>query len=279
MSKHAMPGAISSLAASLLLTNSVIFPMTATATVVDSQVIAAEQIQWGMLNPARGEASPRAADLWGDRTQNTATGMLVKFQKGFSSPPHIHNISYRGIVIEGLMHNDDPDAAPMWLPAGSFWTQPAGEAHITAAAGQDNMIYLEIDSGPYLVKPTSEAFDNGERPINVAPGNLVWLTPNDTKWVQHNGAQISWLWGNTHAANGSFIKIPAGSKVSINASNPLKAVVVSGMAEYQLSGSSQTQALSPASYFSSESKASHNLRAKNQVILYIRADGKYLVEQ
>lgn len=69
-------------------------------------------------------------------------GISVRFNPGFSSPPHIHNITYRGIVIEGLLHNDDPTAESMWLPAGSFWTQPAGEDHITAANAQSNMIYL-----------------------------------------------------------------------------------------------------------------------------------------
>ena len=50
----------------------------------DYSVISTEDIEWGMLNPLRGDASPRAADLWGDRTKDTATGMLVKFKKGFS---------------------------------------------------------------------------------------------------------------------------------------------------------------------------------------------------
>lgn len=117
-----------------------------------SRVMPAEDVNWGYLNPLRGDKSPGAADLWGDRTKNMPTGMLVRFNKGFSSPPHIHNISYRGIVIKGLMHNDDPTAESLWLPQGSYWTQPAGQNHITAANDEENLIYLEIDSGPYLVK-------------------------------------------------------------------------------------------------------------------------------
>lgn len=93
----------------------------------DTKVVPANEVEWGYLNPLRGDKSPGAADLWGDRTQDTATGMLVRFNKGFESPPHIHNITYRGIVIEGQMHNDDPSAAKMWMPTGSFWTQPAGK--------------------------------------------------------------------------------------------------------------------------------------------------------
>ena len=59
---------------------------------------------------------------------------------GFSSPPHIHNVTYRAMVIKGLVHNDDPEAENMWMPPGSFWTQPAGEAHITSAKGEENIL-------------------------------------------------------------------------------------------------------------------------------------------
>ena len=70
------------------------------------KVIAAKDVEWGYLNPARGDKSPGAADLWGERTKDTATGMLVRFNKGFESPPHIHNVTYRGVVIRGEVHND-----------------------------------------------------------------------------------------------------------------------------------------------------------------------------
>ena len=97
--------------------------------------------------------------------------MLVKFKKGFASPPHIHNITYRGVVI-GLMHNDEPSIEKTWLPAGQFWTQSAGENHFTAAEASDNLIYLEIDSDPYLVLSAKKVFDNGERSINVDKQNI-----------------------------------------------------------------------------------------------------------
>jgi hypothetical protein len=94
------------------------------------KVLPVEKVVWEKLNPARGDKSPQAGTLWGDRKGSPATGFLAKFVDGFSSPPHIHNVSYRAIVIKGLVHNDDPAAARMWMPAQSYWTQPAGEAHI-----------------------------------------------------------------------------------------------------------------------------------------------------
>jgi len=104
-----------------------------------STVVSSDEVNWGYLNPLRGDKSPGAAELWGDRTKNVATGMLVKFKKGFSSPPHVHNITYRGIVIKGMMHNADPSAEKMWMPTGSYWTQPAGDNHITAANSEEKL--------------------------------------------------------------------------------------------------------------------------------------------
>lgn len=40
-----------------------------------------------------------------------AQPQLVRFKQRVESPPRIHNITYRGVVIEGRMHNDDPTAA------------------------------------------------------------------------------------------------------------------------------------------------------------------------
>ena len=117
-----------------------------------NRVLLSSEIVWEKLNPARGDKSPQAGTIWGDRKGIQATGFLAKFVDGFSSPPHIHNVTYRAVVIKGLVHNDDPEAEHMWMKPGSFWTQPRGEVHITAAKGEENIALVEIDSGPYLVK-------------------------------------------------------------------------------------------------------------------------------
>ena len=100
------------------------------------------------------------------------------------------------------MHNDDPNADKLWMPAGSFWTQPAGENHITAASGESNLIFLEIDSGPYLVKPSKEQFDNGERPVNLHASNLVWLGADYLDFIKSDNVELAPLWGsNSEARN------------------------------------------------------------------------------
>ncbi|GAA4451586.1 DUF4437 domain-containing protein [Novipirellula rosea] len=69
------------------------------ATKSTSSVVLASEAEWTQLNPPRGDASPQAATLWGARAGTQAMGFLVKFVDGFSSPPHIHNVTYRGVVI------------------------------------------------------------------------------------------------------------------------------------------------------------------------------------
>lgn len=241
------------------------------------KVIAAKDVEWGYLNPARGDKSPGAADLWGDRTKDTATGMLVRFNKGFESPPHIHNITYRGIVIEGEMHNDDPNAKKMWMPTGSFWTQPAGENHTTAANDKNNLIYLEIDEGPYLVKPSKEHFDNGERPVNLHADNMVWLQESDLVNIKANGVSATYLWGDTNSIYGALIKLPKDFEGAINANgNEFKAVVIKGALSYQRAPSSDTVLLNAGSYIESSSAATHAIHTtdNSETIVYIRASSK-----
>lgn len=241
-------------------------------------VIEANDIEWGLLNPLRGDASPKAADLWGDRTRDTATGMLVKFEQDFSSPAHIHNVSYRGIVIEGLVHNDDPTAAKMWLPTGSFWTQPAGENHITAANGASNLIYLEIDSGPYLVHSKDEAVDNGERPINMDKRNLVWLNSHDLRQLIHPDVNVVYLWKKNDKSNGSLLRLPAGFKGSINNIDELKIVTISGTGSHKWNTGKTKARLSPSSFISSKINGTHRITVDTEMVLYINSNGTYSVE-
>jgi quercetin dioxygenase-like cupin family protein len=243
-----------------------------------SEVVSVDDVTWGYLNPARGDKGPRAADLWGDRTKNTAAGILLQFPEGFSSPPHIHNITYRGVVIEGELHNDDPDAEAMWLPTGSFWTQPAGEAHVTAANGQRNVAYIEINSGPYLVQPTGQAYDNGERPVNVYPSNIVWLDSFHTDENGPSDVRVAYLWGDTTKGKlrGTMLKLPIGftGDISTNA-DEFRAVVIEGELDYK--SLPVTKTLEPGSYFGSTGGFVHAISATpgQALTLYIRSDDTF----
>lgn len=237
----------------------------------------AEDVDWTALNPARGDKSPQAANLWGDRTKVGATGFMVKFVDGFSSPPHIHNVTYRGVVLQGEVHNDDPTAATMWMPKGSFWTQPAGEVHITSARGGTNIAYIEIDSGPYLVHPPDQAFDQGERPVNVHNSNLVWIKDTNLVWIkQELGTEIAYLWGSPDDIKpyGLTMRIPKGFNGSIHyESGPFRMIVVDGTLRHRDTNSGQNILLNPGSYLgtSLETPGKTPLNSETGAVLYVRA--------
>ena len=246
----------------------------------NKQLVSASEVKWEQLNPARGDKSPQAGTLWGDRKGTVATGFLVKFVDGFSSPPHIHNVSYRGVVISGLIHNDDPDAAKMWMPAGSFWTQPQGEIHITAAKGATNVAFIEIEQGPYLVTPVAEAFDNGERPVNVDAANLVWLdAANSKQLTQATDAQLAFLWGKPQSEQlyGALLKLPTGFSGEIRSQGTeFRAVVIQGAMQYQTDATA-TKNLAAGSYFSSNGAAVHPFSSATtqESIIYVRTNAPF----
>ncbi len=231
------------------------------------EILPVGEVDWEPLNPARGDKSPRAGTLWGDRNGTVPTGFLAKFVDGFSSPPHIHNVTYRAVVIRGQIHNDDPTATPMWMPPGSFWTQPKGEIHITSAQGPTNVALVEIDQGPYLVRPPVQAFDSGERPINIHPSNLVWVDDR------------TYLWGSLEdgQSRGIFIRLRPDATTEIhNYGSVFRGVVITGELEYL---GNKNDSLEPGSYFGSNGAYNHKVRTHptDETIVYIRTNGRFTV--
>ena len=241
-----------------------------------AEIVPASDVAWAHLNPARGDKSPSAGTLWGDRNGTGPTGFLLRPADGFESPPHIHNVSYRGVVISGLIHNDDPDAAEMWMPAGSFWTQPKGEAHITAAKGSEILAYIEIEEGPYLVMPADQAFDSGERPVNVDASNIVWVDQPGA--AGDDGPRTAYLWGEPREGrlSGSLVKLPAGFSGEIRSrGSTFRAVVIGGRPEYHAAGGAGVTVLEQGGYFGSQGEAAHGISsgADRESIIYVRTDG------
>ncbi len=244
------------------------------------ELVKRSDVRFIPLNPARGDRSPKSGKLWGNIRKNVPSGMLVTFADGFQSPPHIHNITYRAVVITGFVHNDDPKAEKMWMGPGSFWTQPLGENHITAAKGKNTTIFLEIVSGPYLVRPAKEAFDKGERPINIDARNVIWLGAEDTTWISGNGPKQAFLWGTIGGTNknGTFIKLPSGYAGTLSTTAPLMRVVtIQGVSQVLAKGAAKKNTLDPGSYFGSRGKASYRLAcvSRKACVLYLHTEGKY----
>ncbi len=240
-------------------------------------VVKASDVKWEALNPLRGDKSPKAGTLWGKRKGPVPSGFLVKFIDGFSSPPHIHPVTYRGVVISGEVHNDDPKAEKLWLPSGTFWTQPAGDVHITAAKGETNVAYIEIEKGPYLVLPSKEAFEGDEQP--------VWMKPADMAWANVSGAtdssgtvQVATLPGNPHdeTLKRVLVKLAAGAHVAIKSRGAsVHAAVIQGRLSHEVEAKGETNSLEPGSYFGSDGVVDHKMScgATEGCLVYVRSEG------
>ncbi|MCO4747151.1 MAG: DUF4437 domain-containing protein [Proteobacteria bacterium] len=241
-------------------------------------VIRAENVTWDHLNPARGDKAPSAATLWGDRNGTGPTGFLLRPTDGFQSPPHLHNVSYRAVVIRGELHNDDPSAAELWMPPGSYWTQPKGHVHITSARGKDLLAYIEIDEGPYLVRPVDQAFATTEHPVNVHASNLVWIDASRLAPTTQVEAQVAFLWGNPQDAppSGALVQIPPGSRATLSSSGAeFRAVTIQGQPRID----PEAKPLELGSSFSSAGEVTHQVQctADEACILYVRHGGRLVI--
>ena len=245
------------------------------------RVVQASDVEWGHLNPLRGDKSPRAGTLWGSRQTPVPSGFLVKFVDGFSSPPHIHPVTYRGVVLGGEVHNDVPTAPEVWLPVGSFWTQPAGEVHITAARGDENVAYIEIEKGPYLVKPVEDAFEPDEKPAKLGEKDMDWVDAPGQP-ASGDGPKIAALPDNPHdeQLRRALIKLPPGFDGSVRSQgSTLHAVVVRGRPQHEVPGETNGTTLEPGSYCGSEGTGAHHVScaAGEECVIYVRTLGAFNV--
>ncbi|MEM6954783.1 MAG: DUF4437 domain-containing protein [Myxococcota bacterium] len=232
-------------------------------------VLAYEDVAFTALNPARGDASPMAGTIWGDRNGTAPTAFLFHPVDGFSSPPHIHNVSYRAIVIRGLVHNAHPDAEEQWMPAGSFWTQPQGAVHITAARGEDILALVEIDEGPYLVRPVDQAYETGERAVNVDADAIPWTVRERTQ------LRFAELWGEpfSDAPGGMLVEVPSGLEASSTSTSPLRAVLVAGTIDHL-----GTMLVAGSSLFAEAAPISVACTSDVACVLYLRSRGALSID-
>ena len=74
-------------------------------------------------------------------------GTFIRMPAGFVSSAHNHTGAYWGIVISGVAANGVPGAADVQLPAGSYWYQKGGEAHVTKClAGHECLFFISQDT-------------------------------------------------------------------------------------------------------------------------------------
>ena len=233
------------------------------------------EAEWQQLNPKRGDKSPKAATLWGDRDGPGPSGFLLRPVDGFSSPPHIHTAYYHGVVITGTIHNAEPSAEERFLPTGSFWTQPIGGVHITACRG-DCLAYIEMEGG-YDVLPVENASDDIDEETVVDASKIAWTDPPGQPGSA-DGARVSVLWGDPQDdhPNGTLVELEAGFVGTMRGhGSEFHAVAIRGHHKYRNSNSSEERSLDPGGYFGSSGEALHHVSCEvgQDCILYVRSEG------
>ncbi len=244
-----------------------------------SGVVLVSDADWQQLNPKRGDQSPKAATLWGDRAGPGPSGFLLKPVDGFSSPPHVHTAPYLGVVISGAIHNAEPSAEVLFLPPGSFWTQPEGAVHITACS-RDCLAYIEFEGG-YDVLPVEGATGDPATAVALQPASIPWEDRTGPP-ASANGPQVAELWGDPQAGqpSGSLVRIPAGKTGTIRTDTWMfHAVAIDGRAKYREEGKNQAAPLDPGAYFLARAGSDHQISCGEEAdcTLYVRSRGRIQV--
>ena len=100
----------------------------------------------GVSDGVHGELN--AAPAYGDLGHGPH-GTFVKMPAGFVSKVHTHTEDYWGVVISGVAANGKPGSADVQLPAGSYWFQKGGEAHVTKCISPNEYIFFISQSGKF----------------------------------------------------------------------------------------------------------------------------------
>ena len=171
------------------------------------------------------------------------------------------------------------------MATGSFWTQPRGGVHVTAEKGTNAMAYIEIEEGPYLVRPVEEAFRSEARPVNVDAFGVVWVNASEIRRSAAidaaspaDGAQIAFLRGNPEDGEpgGLLVKLRAGATCVVQRpGSTFHAIVIQGSPGHQAVGGLDSTVLRPGSYIgATRASARISCGPGEDCILYVRTQDR-----
>lgn len=89
------------------------------------------------------------AKAYGDPARG-AHSNYIKLPGGTVSPVHTHTADYYGVVISGVVANEQTPAGPdRPLPPGSYWYQRGGEPHVTKCISPTECLFFVTSSGSF----------------------------------------------------------------------------------------------------------------------------------
>jgi len=144
-----------SLAAALALTalNTLAAPQAKPANAsVSTPVTALQYGSTGVSDDVHGEL--KAAPAYGDLSHGPH-GTFIRMPAGFVSHVHTHTGDYWGVVLSGVAVNGLPGSTDVALPAGSYWFQKGGEAHVTKCISPNECLFFIGQEGKfdYVMEP------------------------------------------------------------------------------------------------------------------------------
>jgi hypothetical protein len=129
-------------AAAIMLTALSLGASVASAAGPEMLIKPFETLQFSPLKP--GE--PQIAPVRGD-PEREGSAIVMKMGRG-AFPMHTHTASYHLVVIKGVMKHWGADgsqkSAPPMKP-GSYWYQPAGQAHGDSCESKECVWFISFD--------------------------------------------------------------------------------------------------------------------------------------
>ena len=132
----------------LIVTGAATLAATASLTAVaapaaqPSVSVPATQVRFGPTGVNDGKTGELlAGPAYGDLGKGPH-GTFIRMPAGFVSAVHNHTGAYWAVVIGGVGANGLPGAADVPLPAGSYWYQRGGEAHVTKCLSKQECLFF-----------------------------------------------------------------------------------------------------------------------------------------
>ncbi len=110
----------------------------------------AQEIQW-----VKAPFGPEVSPVMGDFSSGQHV-TLVRFAPGMKTPVHTHSHSYTGVVLSGTTRHYVPGQkdTEVELPAGSHWSIPGNQEHISECLGDEECVMVLYQSDKFDFMPT-----------------------------------------------------------------------------------------------------------------------------
>ena len=110
---------------------------------------AVDELDW-----MQGPPGINYALLWGDWSNDTEYGMIVKIKAGYTLPWHAHTYNYRGVTVRGTWVHIYNDKSEKSLEPGGYAFQRGMEFHGDRCEGdQDCMIMIYMKGNRDFLLP------------------------------------------------------------------------------------------------------------------------------